>query len=87
MKKADLICTVCATRGAAKTRNSGSFAIELLLWLAGLGAWLALHWIFLILPIGYTLYRVARGTARSCGACGAQALVPVDSPVGRKLIE
>lgn len=40
-------------------------------------------WLLLI-PLGYTVYRVA-ARKRRCEACGGALLVPADSPVGQRI--
>jgi hypothetical protein len=82
----DWVCTACGTTGEAKTRVPGSFLLEMFFWIVGI--WLAatLSWVLLLLPGAYTGYRVMK-KANVCRACGAGALVPADSPVGRQLME
>lgn len=73
MSKAKLVCTQCGTVGNGQSSTRGSFLIELLLWLC-----------FIIPGLIYSLWRLTT-RAKVCGSCGATTLVPVDSPVGRKL--
>ncbi len=54
---------------------SGSFLVELALWL------------FFLLPgLIYTIWRLTT-KREGCSHCGAADVVPVDSPVGRQLVE
>lgn len=69
-----LVCTRCGTRTNARTETRGSFIIELALWL-----------LFIIPGLIYSLWRLS-SRRDVCHACGAPDLVPVDSPVGRKLL-
>lgn len=71
----DCICARCGTRGPGKRVTKGSFLIELFLWLC------------LIVPgLVYSLWRLTtKHTA--CRKCGSTELVPVDTPMGRKLGE
>ncbi len=71
--KKGLICTNCGTVGAPKTVTKGSFLIEIVLWC------------FLFVPgIIYSLWRLTTRT-KGCRFCGAGNMVPLNSPVGRKL--
>lgn len=63
-----LYCTSCGTQGKARITTRGSFAIEIVLWLC------------LIVPgLIYSLWRLTT-RARTCRACGATTLVPINSP-------
>lgn len=68
------ICTACGHRGKTKRVTKGSILIEIVLWLA-----------FLVPGVIYSLWRL---TTRhdACASCGSTAVVPVDSPIGRKLL-
>jgi hypothetical protein len=67
------ICSSCGTVGRAKTVTRGSLLIEIFLWLC------------LIVPgLLYSLWRLT-SRHKACGACGAQTLIPLDSPLGRQL--
>lgn len=66
------LCTACGHQGPTTKRTKGSFGIELVLWL------------LMIVPgLIYSLWRLS-SRHPVCSACGATALVPVDSPVARK---
>lgn len=70
MKK---VCTLCGYVGTPETITPGSIGIELLLWL-----------FFLVPGLLYSLWRHAsRGDG--CHKCKNNKLVPLDSPIGRKL--
>lgn len=67
------VCTVCHHQGQAKQRTSGSMGIELVLYL------------FFIVPgLIYSLWRLST-RKWVCASCGAEALVPPDSPAGKLL--
>lgn len=69
-----LVCTTCGHHGPATTRTRGSIWLELVLWLC-----------FIVPGLIYSVWRLtSRGHV--CAKCGASTLVPVDSPVGRKLL-
>lgn len=69
-----LVCTACGTVAKPKMVTRGSILIEIVLWLC-----------FIIPGLIYSIWRhTTRGNA--CAACGSEQLVPVESPVGRKLI-
>jgi len=69
-----LICSQCGYTGEAKTAIKGSMGIELILW------------IFFIIP--GLIYSVWRSGSRhkSCPVCGSTNLIPINSPVGKKLL-
>lgn len=70
----DNICIQCGSIGGAKTYTPGSFIVECFLWC------------FFIFPgVLYSLWRLS-GRRKACWLCGAGDIVPVDSPVGKKLI-
>lgn len=69
-----VICSSCGGR-TSKTETPGSFGVELLLWL------------FMCLPgLIYSIWRIS---ARKvvCGSCGATTLIPINSPMGQKLLK
>ena len=69
-----MVCATCGSLVAPESRTPGSFWIELLLWL------------FFIVPgIIYSVWRLA-SVHKACPECGGKNLVPVDSPVGQKLL-
>lgn len=67
------ICTVCHHQGQAKQRTSGSTGIELVLYL-----------LFIVPGLIYSLWRLST-RKWVCASCGAESLVPPDSPVGKTL--
>ena len=68
-----LICSNCGTVGEPKTVTKGSLLIEIFLWLC------------LIVPgLLYSLWRLT-SRHKACRACGSVNMVPLDSPVGKKL--
>lgn len=69
------VCTACGSRCIPATKTGGHFAIELILWLC-----------FLIPGLIYSIWRLG-SRQKACPACGSTALVPVNSPVGRRIID
>ena len=64
----EMYCSNCGTVGQPKTVTKGSFAIELVLWLA------------MLLPgLLYSVWRLST-RHKACPGCGAQNMIPVDSP-------
>lgn len=72
--KATMICPQCGTAGRPKTYTKGSMAIELLAWLC-----------FLIPGLFYSIWRWT-SRYRGCPHCGADHMVPLASPRGKKLV-
>jgi len=71
--RAPMVCMVCETVDSVKTATKGSFGIEVVLWL------------FFIVPgLIYSLWRMST-RHKVCAACGSDALVPLKSPVGRRI--
>ena len=66
-----MYCTACGTEGRGKTKTRGSLLIEVVLWIC-----------FLVPGLIYSLWRHS-SKHKVCGACGAAALVPLNSPVAR----
>ena len=69
-----LVCTTCGHHASPKTATRGSFLIELVLWL-----------MFLVPGLIYSLWRLST-RQQQCVACGGTALVPPDTPAGKKLL-
>jgi hypothetical protein len=78
------ICTSCETIDDFQWRTSGSFFVEVILWILTIYLSILIHWFFLFLGGGYSLWRI---TSRKvvCRACGSDTKVPLSSPVGQKL--
>jgi len=68
------VCTSCGTCAEPKTATKGSIFIEIILWCC-----------FLVPGVIYSIWRLTT-RHRACRACGANTLVPVDSPVGKKML-
>lgn len=70
---AGLICTNCGAIGSPKLVTKGSFIIEVFLWL-----------LFLLPGIIYSVWRLS-SRHKACRNCGASGMIPLNSPMGRKL--
>lgn len=69
-----MVCASCGHHGHAGYVTKGSMAIEIVLWL-----------LFIVPGLIYSLWRLS--TRRPvCAKCGAEQLVPPDTPVGRRLL-
>lgn len=67
------ICSKCGTVGKPKTITKGSILIEVVLWIC------------IILPgVIYSIWRLST-RHKACAACGSSSMVPLNSPIGRKL--
>ena len=69
-----MVCTHCGHLGPARQVTKGSTGIELVLWL-----------LFIVPGLIYSFWRLSTRTV-GCEECGATALVPPTSPVGRRLV-
>lgn len=70
---ARMICTKCGTAGSPKKVTKGSILIELVLWIC-----------LLVPGLIYSIWRMT-SKQRVCRACGSPEIVPLDSPIGRRL--
>lgn len=68
-------CTTCGTVAKPKSVTRGSVWLELVLWL-----------MFIIPGLLYSIWRLTT-RHHACRACGAQTLVPVDSPVAKARLD
>lgn len=72
--RSSLVCKNCGSASGTRTITKGSFFIEVILWL-----------IFLVPGIIYSIWRLTT-RHQACKDCGSQALVPINSPLGKKLL-
>lgn len=71
----EMVCKRCGHHGKPESKTRGSFWIEVVLWLC-----------FIIPGLVYSLWRLTtRGTI--CPKCGSEDLLPIDSPLGKKLMQ
>ena len=68
------VCTVCRTVMIPKKTPQGQSWVELVLW-----------FLMCIPGLIYSLWRVSSERIMSCSVCGSEAVVPMDSPMGRQL--
>jgi hypothetical protein len=69
----ELICSQCGYVGNTKSDTPGNILIEILM-----------YFFFIIPGLIYSIWRLS-ARKRVCGSCGSPNLIPVDSPMGRKL--
>ena len=70
-----LICSACGYVGSTKRVPKGSLGVEIVLWL------------FFLLPgLVYSIWRQS-SYHQACPVCGGTNLIPIDSPVGQKLLK
>ena len=70
-----LICSACGHVGDTKRSVKGSLGVEIFLWLC-----------FLLPGLIYSLWRQST-YHKACSVCGGTNLIPVNSPVGQKLLK
>jgi hypothetical protein len=68
------ICRNCGTIGASTTNTKGSLILEI-----------ALYFCMILPGLIYSIWRHASRTT-GCKGCRSNDLVPVDSPMGKKLV-
>jgi len=69
----NFICPHCGTVGTPKTLTKGSIFIEIVLWIT-----------FIVPGVIYSIWRHA-SRAKVCRACESEKMIPLDTPLGRKL--
>jgi len=68
------ICPNCGFKGREKIYTKGNIGLEMVLWL------------FFLLPgLIYSIWRLS-SRYRGCPKCGAPNMLPLDSPLGQKLL-
>ena len=79
------ICPDCGHTGRARSLPKVNFALELILWIAGILSLftIALAW-FIVVPIIYSLWRMLSRTP-VCSKCNHPGVIPLDSPKGKQL--
>lgn len=70
-----VVCPTCGSRGAPKSALRGNFAIEVVLWLC-----------FIVPGLIYSVWR-ATSRHNVCAMCGAEGVIPANSPRGEALAE
>lgn len=71
----ELICAQCGNVGKTKSNTPGSIIIEILM-----------YCMFIIPGLIYSMWRLS-ARKMVCGICGSANLIPLDSPMGKKLLE
>jgi ribosomal protein L40E len=70
----EMICSRCGTSGNPTTATKGNILIELILWCA-----------LLIPGLIYSIWRLSSKTD-VCRACGSESLVPIHTPLGKRML-
>ena len=70
----EMVCTNCGFRGKPKIKAKGSFILEIVLWIC-----------FIVPGIIYSVWR-STSRYKACPECGAQNMVPITSPVAKKIL-
>jgi hypothetical protein len=74
-KKEDYVCSSCGFVGSPEIKHKGSILIEIILWL-----------FFLIPGIIYSIWRAGSKFLR-CPMCNGTTIIPVNTPMGQKLLK
>lgn len=85
-RRPEKLCTACGTVDRPSYKSTGSIGIGLFMWIGGIALAATVHWLFLLMPIGHLIARIASSGVLVCARCGSANLVPVDSPVAQKLL-
>jgi len=70
-----MVCSICGYQGKPKTVTKGSIIIELALWI-----------MFVVPGLIYSLWRMT-SRYKACPNCLTPNMIPLDSPMGNKLIK
>lgn len=79
------ICIDCGYVDTPKKKTSGSFLLEITVWIIMIVIGLASTMWILLLALGFSLFRAA-STKNVCRSCLSGNIIPVDSPNGKELI-
>lgn len=83
-RRVEKLCTVCGTVDRPASRSTASVGIGLLMWGGGLALAFFVHWLFLLLPVGHVIARLATPDVDVCAKCGSNQLVPLDTPAAQE---
>jgi uncharacterized membrane protein len=83
--RGNVICEDCGTIGTSKTKFAGSFWVEFLLYIIGFIFAFPTLFISLVVPIGYSIYRLIN-YKKVCRECGGK-VIGINTPRGQKLLE
>ncbi len=70
-----MVCATCGSFANTKSKTSGSLLVEIVLWLC-----------FIIPGLIYSAWRLSSRKG-VCSVCGGSNMVPIDSPVGMKILK
>lgn len=82
---AERFCTTCGATGRPRRTTPGSFVLEVALWLLAIVLAAIGLWLLLVVPLLYSAGRFFARDRLSCRSCGASTVVPLDSPVARRM--
>jgi hypothetical protein len=85
-RRPDKLCMTCGTIGQPAYRSTGSIGVALFMWIGGLVLAAVVHWLFLLLPVGHLIARLASSGLRVCAKCGGTSLVPLDTPAAQRYL-
>lgn len=74
MAKKQLVCRSCGFVGSSRRDIKGSVVVELFLW-----------FVFLLPGLIYSIWRLTT-KSEICPKCKSTSMIPVDSPMGKKLL-
>ena len=77
-------CTNCGTVDYPKSKYTGSFIAELLLWIIFAIIAAKTTWILLLAPFTFSIVR-AVSKSKVCSACGQPTTIPTDSPRAKEM--
>lgn len=83
-RRTDKLCTVCGTVAKPGSRSTASVGIGLAMWGGGLALAFFVHWLFLLLPVGHIVARLASSDVDVCSKCGSSQIVPLDTPAAQE---
>lgn len=83
-RRTEKLCAVCGTVAKPGSRSTASVGIGLAMWGGGLVLAFFVHWLFLLLPVGHVIARLASSDVDVCVKCGSNQIVPLDTPAAQE---
>jgi hypothetical protein len=88
--KPQLVCTSCGNIGQNKKAVQGTSAVEFALFFFGVAVAIFITWMIgLVVILGAIAYSIYRSTTKknTCAKCSGTSLIPLDTPMGQKILK
>jgi ribosomal protein S27AE len=83
----DRVCGYCGYIGQPTTQGMGSFLVDALIWMI-FGSFTAILGLLplLLVPLGWTIYHIAKYKTVTCPKCGNLEMVSMDNKRGKEIL-